>query len=117
MIKLCLVLISITLIVFVGADEKAGKTKGELKSIEWNKGNGAIWSLNCDFNGGDMGREQSTGEQCGGKCSATNGCTHFSHKDGWCYKKSGPVTQNDAVTKNGVMCGILNSNGIFLLIT
>ena len=66
--------------------------------------------MDCDFNGGDMGREQSKGEECGGKCSATPGCTHFSYQDGWCYKKSGTITQNNAFVKKGVMCGIIDGS-------
>ena len=57
-----------------------------------------------------MGREQSKVEECGGKCRATSGCTHFTFLDGWCYKKSGSVSKSDAFAKKGVLCGILDGN-------
>ena len=76
-------------------------------AIDWQKGDGTLWAMDCDFNDGDMGREWSTGPECGGKCRATSGCTHFAFLNGWCYKKWGSVSLNDAFWKSGVVCGIL----------
>ena len=81
-----------------------------VSAIEWKQGDRAIWAENCDFGeSGNMGREQSSGELCGAKCRASSPCTHFTYLDGWCYKKSGSVSKNDAFPKNRVMCGILDN--------
>jgi len=40
-------------------------------SLNWETSGNVQWKKNCDFNGGDVGRYSSRGEECGGKCSGT----------------------------------------------
>ncbi len=60
-----------------------------------------------------MGNVQVPGEECGGTCSSTDGCTHFvhasQHNGGTCYMKKGSVTKDDAVDTgdNSLVCGIV----------
>lgn len=68
------------------ADNDVPKTNPAL--IKWN-GN---WAFSCDFYGNDFLKfENFPGEQCGGKCANTQGCTHFTHnpyeKGGTCFLK------------------------------
>ena len=56
-----------------------------------------------------MGKEKlKEGEDCAIKCDKTDGCTHYSSVNDYCFKKNGSVSQSDAVFKNGIVCGILN---------
>ena len=65
--------------------------------INWQPGN---WALACDFYGNDLQSQQMPGEQCGGRCAQTPGCTHFTHTQyngGTCYMKKGAVSKSNAV--------------------
>ncbi|KZS12767.1 Uncharacterized protein APZ42_022022 [Daphnia magna] len=75
---------------------------------EFNDGGGDVkWLMNCDFPGHDIGRLESSGEECGGICIANLQCTHFSHSnDGYCHMKRAPLTVS-RTTKNGGMCGFI----------
>lgn len=42
--------------------------------VSWNGNN---WALGCDFRGDDLTNARTRGEECGGLCAATQGCTHF----------------------------------------
>lgn len=74
----------------------------------FNNGDGGVkWSLNCDFPGHDIGRIESSGEECGGICIANLQCTHFSRPDnGFCYMKKATLTTSYTTT-NGGMCGFV----------
>ncbi|KAI9551473.1 hypothetical protein GHT06_021806 [Daphnia sinensis] len=74
---------------------------------EFNDGGGDVkWLMNCDFPGHDIGRLESSGEECGGICISNLQCTHFSHSDGYCYMKRAPLTIS-RTTQNGGMCGFI----------
>lgn len=58
---------------------------------------------------------QIPGDQCGGKCAATQGCTHFTwttYNGGTCWKKYGSVTKSNAIaaSDNSMICGIVEGN-------
>jgi hypothetical protein len=75
-------------------------------AVNWNGNN---WALNCDFQGNDIKTVSTPGEQCGGTCANTKGCTHWSYvTPNICKLKSGAVSQNNAVASsaNGASCGI-----------
>ena len=84
--------------------------------INWQAGAGGVqWAFACDFVNNDMGSAQVPGEQCGGKCMSTNGCTHFAwtnYQGGTCWMKSGGVQKSDAKYNgnNGMVCGITPSS-------
>ena len=88
--------------------------------INWQAGAGGVqWAFACDFVNNDMGSAKVPGEQCGGKCMSTNGCTHFAwtnYQGGTCWMKSGAVQYIDAVFNgnNGMICGISPANPTLL---
>ncbi|CAF1468213.1 unnamed protein product [Adineta steineri] len=80
-------------------------------AINWN---GKSWAMSCDFNGNDLTKAEIRGEDCGGRCASTQGCTHFTWttwNGGTCWMKQGPVSQNDAFSTNdqSMVCGIISS--------
>lgn len=82
---------------------------GSSVSIDWN-GN---WALNCDFPGNDLSSAQTRGEDCGGRCASTSGCTHFTWTDyngGTCWMKTNSVSKANAVNKydSSAVCGVIN---------
>ncbi|CAF3545538.1 unnamed protein product [Rotaria sp. Silwood1] len=84
-----------------------------VRGIDWNGNN---WAFGCDFNGNDLSNVQIRGEDCGGLCDKTPGCTHFTWttwKDGTCWLKTGSVTQDDAIATNdpSMVCGIISTQG------
>ena len=90
-----------------------------LCQINWQPGD---WAFACDFRGADLTNAQIKGEDCGGRCAATSGCTHFTWSNwngGTCWMKSGSVSKSDAYFNgdNSVICGILTGSnpnpGIF----
>ena len=88
----------------VSEDERNGG------SINW-KGNN--WAHDCDFIGNDLSNVRIPGEQCGGRCANTDGCTHFAWtrwEGGTCWMKKGRVSKSDAVRKHedGMVCGVVN---------
>ncbi|KAJ3224122.1 hypothetical protein HDU78_011080 [Chytriomyces hyalinus] len=85
------------------------------RAVSWNPtGDGAAWAYSCDWKGGDISNAVVPAAQCGPKCEATSGCTHFSwsnYNGGTCWMKGGSVSPNDAFSndaKDGV-CGYLKS--------
>ena len=77
--------------------------------MNWNGNN---WAMGCDFWGRDLTNARMAGSECGGKCAATSGCTHFtwtSYNGGTCWMKSGAVTKADAfdVADQSFVCGIV----------
>ena len=44
------------------------------QEIQWQSGG---WAFACDFKNNDLMNVKIPGSQCGGKCAATQGCTHF----------------------------------------
>ena len=88
-------------------------------AVDWQPGD---WAFACDFRSSDLTNAQIRGEDCGGRCAATSGCTHFTWTNfngGTCWMKSGSVSKSDAFSTDDytMVCGILtNSNpnlGIF----
>ena len=83
--------------------------------VNWQSGAGGVeWAFACDFVNHDMGSAQVPGEQCGGKCMSTSGCTHFAwtnYQGGTCWMKSGSVQKSDAKFNNNyqMVCGITPS--------
>ena len=81
-----------------------------VQAVSWNGNN---WAFACDFRNGDMGNARTNGENCGGKCASTPGCTHFTWTNfngGTCWMKSGPVSKNDAFDTGdyGMVCGVMD---------
>ncbi|CAF1003860.1 unnamed protein product [Adineta steineri] len=82
--------------------------------INWNGNN---WAHNCDFKENDLSNVQVRAEQCGGKCAATPGCTHFTwtnYNDGTCWMKKGSVSKTDAILTEdrSMVCGVLGNNAV-----
>jgi len=83
--------------------------------LNWQTGAGGVqWAFACDFFKQDMGSARVSGEQCGGKCMSTSGCTHFAwsdYQDGTCWMKYGSVQKSDAKFNNNykMVCGITPS--------
>lgn len=80
-----------------------------VQSISWN-GN---WAFACDFHGNDLSSARVSGEDCGGKCAGTSGCTHFTwttYNGGTCWMKSGSVSKNNAFDTGdqSMVCGVLD---------
>lgn len=88
-----------------------------IRAIDWHYENGgSAWALDCDFYGNDLTNARIRGEDCGGRCSSTNGCTHFTwttHNGGTCWMKQGQISTNQANYKPGVgaVCGVMKNNG------
>lgn len=79
------------------------------QGVNWNGNN---WALNCDFRGNDLTHARISGAECGGRCGSTPGCTHFTWTDyqgGTCWMKQGAVCHNDAIDKQGGVCGYTKS--------
>jgi hypothetical protein len=93
-----------------------GITQSSSQGINWQSGAGGVqWAFSCDFVNHDMGSAQVPGEQCGGKCMSTSGCTHFSWtpgNPGSCWMKYGSVQKSDAKLNNNnrMICGITPSS-------
>ncbi len=83
-----------------------------VNTINWN---GNDWALNCDFIGKDLSNAQVAASQCGPRCLATSGCTHYSYNGVTCWMKSGAATKADAfyVSTPNYVCGVntVNWNG------
>jgi hypothetical protein len=82
--------------------------------VNWN---GNDWAFACDFPGGDIGNAQIRGEDCGGRCSSTSGCTHFTwttYNGGTCWMKGGTVSKSQAVSTSDqtMVCGIVGSTPV-----
>ena len=75
-----------------------------LAQVNWNGNN---WALNCIFNGNDMSSVRVSGEECGGRCASTQGCTHWSWTSGTCFLKRGVICSNQAVARQGTNCGYI----------
>ena len=79
------------------------------QEIQWQSGG---WAFACDFKNNDLMNVKIPGSQCGGKCAATQGCTHFtqtSYNGGTCWMKSGSVSQSNAfyTGDKSMVCGIV----------
>lgn len=78
------------------------------RQISWN-GN---WAFACDFQGNDLTNVQIRGEDCGGRCAQTSGCTHFTwttYLGGTCWMKQGAVGKHNAFSTNdqSMVCGVI----------
>lgn len=79
-------------------------------AIEWKRNGTTIWSKGCDFNGNNIKSVIAPSNECSQKCQETPKCTHYAwtiHFGSRCWLKSGPVTRDKAIAKEGDrMCGI-----------
>ena len=82
---------------------------GVSQAFNWQSGNGGQvqWSLDCDFNGSDIGKQQTSSADCGGLCIANTQCTHFTAVNGVCYLKHFSVSATASSLTGGV-CGWVN---------
>lgn len=77
--------------------------------IPWNGNN---WALACDFQGGNFANVKVSSSDCGGRCAATSGCTHFTwttYNGGTCWMKNGDATKDSALFTGDytAVCGIV----------
>ncbi|OQV22081.1 Regulator of nonsense transcripts 1 [Hypsibius exemplaris] len=84
---------------------------GDASAIQWN-GN---WAFACDFTGGDLDRANVPGDQCGGRCASTAGCTHFTWttwNGGTCFLKQGRGSKADAfaTSDQSMVCGVVTDS-------
>lgn len=84
-----------------------------ISGINWNGNN---WALNCDFPGNNLKNVAVRGEDCGGRCATTSGCTHFTWTDyngGTCWMKKNSVSKKKAVAKydHNAVCGVMTDSG------
>ncbi|KAJ6643403.1 Glucan endo-1,3-beta-glucosidase [Pseudolycoriella hygida] len=83
-------------------------TTSLINGIDWKGNNWAQW---CDFVGNDLTNALTKAEDCGGRCSSTPGCTHFTwtnYKGGTCWMKKNGASKSDAIPKQdaGAVCGV-----------
>lgn len=81
----------------------------KVNAINWQPGN---WAFACDFRKDSFSNEQIQGEDCGGRCVQTVGCTHFTwttHNEGTCWMKTGNVSKENAFETRdlSMVCGIV----------
>lgn len=74
--------------------------------ISWQPANDGqvLWSLDCDFDGHDIGNVNVHGGQCGAACLANKDCTTFTwtpYQGGTCYLKNG----GDPKPAQSAFCG------------
>ncbi len=76
-----------------------------IKDIQWH----GDWTVECEFPGNNIKPVVSLAELCGQICFDTAGCTHFSWSSyrSICWLKSGEVSRENAVPKQGSKCGIV----------
>lgn len=75
------------------------------------------WAHACKFPGNDLSNIQVRADECGGRCSSTPGCTHFTWttgNGGTCWMKQGPVSKSDALLTSDqtMVCGVAVSDAI-----
>ncbi|XP_047127629.1 proto-oncogene tyrosine-protein kinase receptor Ret isoform X2 [Hydra vulgaris] len=74
------------------------------------------WAVNCDFPEQDLTDAPSQRHECGGRCSSTPECTHFSwssYNSGTCWMKNGNVSKFDAIAVNkDMLCGVIIKKAI-----
>ena len=85
-----------------------------VEAIQWqnSESDQIRWSANCDFNGGDIGNQQTSSANCGPACLQRNGCTRFTwtnYNGGTCWLKGGNAQAFDA--QNNGVCGEVISGG------
>jgi hypothetical protein len=82
--------------------------------FDWHDEGNLQWAQDCDFPGNDLKNIPGPGENCGGDCGSTSGCTHFSwtnYNGGTCWLKQGSVTVDQATYNAGGSCGIMKNSG------
>ena len=89
---------------------KIPTTPPTLQAIDWKPEN---WAFSCDFQGKDLSSAKIRGEDCGGKCASTPGCTHFTwtnYEGGTCWMKQGGATKNEAFKTDNAesVCGLIS---------
>lgn len=83
-----------------------------IDGINWN---GKDWAMQCDFRGKDLKNVRIRGEDCGGQCVKTQGCTHFAWtpwQGGTCWLKKGGASKKDAIASSDPksVCGIVKKD-------
>jgi hypothetical protein len=76
--------------------------------FDWQPGN---WAMNCDFEGNDIANVLSKGEECSTKCRQNLACSHYvwtNYQGGTCWLKSGSISKEKAVYKQGAVCGVIS---------
>ncbi|KAJ3119391.1 hypothetical protein HK100_000337 [Physocladia obscura] len=77
--------------------------------------NGAVmWSMACDWSGGDIANVLDTGANCGLDCVNYSGCTHFSwteYNGGTCWLKNSNVGAAISSSQTNAMCGYVTGSG------
>lgn len=62
-----------------------------------------MWAYNCDFNGHDIAKEATAGDNCGGICASNTQCTHFTYSEGFCFMKK--AANPPPTDLKGAICG------------
>ena len=80
-------------------------------TIKWTDN----WAFSCDFKGGDLKSVRVRGEDCGGRCASTPGCTHFTwtkYQGGTCWMKKGGATKAKAfdTADRSMVCGVVDQH-------
>lgn len=90
-----------------GGQCQSGSSDGR---IQWQKYG---WALGCDLQTGrGMADVHTSSDQCGTKCAATGGCTHFTwtpYNGGTCFMKTGGAFKSNAIYTgdHAMVCGIV----------
>jgi len=100
---------SLIFITFLTINSSSGRFAR--RGITWN-GN---WALACDFRGNELTNAQIRGEDCGGRCAQTPGCTHFTwttYNGGTCWMKEGSISKSNAYFTNdqSMICGVIDDS-------
>ena len=96
----------------VWACPNPGATVTGVNGINWQPAN---WAFACDFPENNLSNVQIRGEDCGGHCAQTDGCTHFTwtnHNGGTCWMKRGNVGKENALGTGdcSMVCGIVRGD-------
>ncbi|KAJ3093362.1 hypothetical protein HK100_006650 [Physocladia obscura] len=73
-----------------------------------------MWSMGCDWSGGDIANVLDTGANCGLDCVNYSGCTHFSwteYNGGTCWLKNSNVGAAISSSQTDAMCGYVTGSG------
>ncbi|KAJ3121364.1 hypothetical protein HK100_012407 [Physocladia obscura] len=68
------------------------------------------WASGCDWTGGDIANELTTGELCGATCEGYSGCTRFTwttYNGGTCWLKNNSAAGPISNSLSGTVCGYI----------
>ncbi|KAJ3241937.1 hypothetical protein HDU78_001644 [Chytriomyces hyalinus] len=83
------------------------------RAVTWTPNpDGGAWAYSCDWTANDITSYAVPANQCGSKCVATSGCTHFSWNNvngGTCWVKRNVIAPSDAfsIAPKDAVCGYL----------